>query len=114
MSFQTVIFRQDANDPGRTFNAVFVAQETPEVDEQRYTDVNWKRYRQINAKWLRWNIRFSYLSEADQDYLLALAGKSEPQMQLGADLYEIEIDRLRSQVTKGELTVINRNPEVLP
>ena len=110
MAIQQVSFKKDSGAATVVYNAIIV---TPSfiVNESRYTLLDFTRVRDVHGKWKAWDITFTFLNEADQDYLLELSAEEAPQMILDSITYDIEVLSVNPNFREGTISVVNRSPE---
>lgn len=104
-------FKKTSGSSARDFNAVIVEPDFV-LDGEQYSDINKTLRNRIDAKYLAWNIRFSFLPEDDQDYLLELRAEAAPQFIHESTTYNIRIEPGSAIRPYGAtMTVVKTTPE---
>lgn len=105
-------FKNSSGDTAVDFNAIIVEPDFDLPDKIEYPDINNVLRQSIGPVYKMWNIRFAYLPEADQDYLLALKYQAAPQFIHESTTYNIRIVGKPNVRSHGAtITVVKTTPE---
>jgi hypothetical protein len=108
---ETVQFKTSSGAGAQSFNAVIVEPAPPDIEEEKWVDMDGVLNKEIIFQRLKWNITFGLLTTSEMDYLNALTGYETPQMIYASTTYDIYIEKINAKYKGGTITVINRDPE---
>jgi len=102
---ETVGFKHESSDPSFTnFSAVRVVPDY-DVEETVYTDINDNLRKLVETVHKVWEIRFGYLDETAQDFLVDLKKYDAPQMYYDSTTINIRVKEMSIRATGASLTV---------
>lgn len=108
----TVILRKAATTESLTFDMIYKNDRFHNIEE-KYTDINFTYRHSIIESYLKWEIFFGLLDEADLEFLYEYEADATTEVSFdgGSNYDDVYVKNLNAKHQKGSITLIKKTPE---